>query len=93
MWILYKGKPLDDVEEEVIKDNIFIYTKELDDENIAEIFVMKIKKIAKTIYETFYLKKKILKKTIKTKSDIPKHKMLLIVIFARGNLILIIIKK
>ena len=38
-------KPLDGCKDEVIKDNLFIYTKRSNDENIAEIFVKKLKKI------------------------------------------------
>ena len=50
-------KSLDSVEEEIIKDNIFIYTK-TSDENLAEIFVNKIKEIAKDIYDSFYINEK-----------------------------------
>ena len=42
-------KPLDEIKEEIIKDIFFIFTKETDYENIAEIFVKKVEEIAKKL--------------------------------------------
>ena len=38
-----------------MKDNIFIYTKKYDDENMAQICVKKIKEITKDIYKKYYV--------------------------------------
>ena len=51
-------KSLDEIKKEIIKDNIFIYTNESNDENIAEIFVKKIKEIAVDIHKRFYKNEK-----------------------------------
>ena len=48
-------KPLDNIKTE-IKPNPLIYTKKTEYENIAKIFVEKVKKITKLIYNNFYKK-------------------------------------